>query len=93
MPYHIPIIETVELASGRRLDDPLFQIPLVYRARQLAVPAWYEKSRYMFELDRDMAEMMETSVITGKFAYDIWHEPDRSRPNCRIVAIVFEDRR
>ena len=97
MEYHIPISNTVEISAGRRLAKPLDEIPMVYRAKHLKASARYINdragSRYVFDINGQFAERLENNEITAKFAYDTWVEQDRSKPNCRIAAILFEDRR
>lgn len=98
MEYHISIVETAESAARRRLGKPLPEIPMVYRAMRFNEPARFQaphfgSARYVFNLESHFAERLENNEITAKFAYDTWHEIDPTLPNCRIVAIVLEDRR
>lgn len=91
MPYHIPIQYASEYSAGRRLAAPLPDVPLIYRANRLDQKARYHQSSYEFELDDRMAERLEGHFVTAKFAFDTWRTPAATAPNCRIVAIMFED--
>jgi hypothetical protein len=90
--YHLPVIKSLELSAGRRLDLPSTRVPLFYGPDPVGKAAVYDGERYRFELEGEMAEMMDANRIRPRFDYDIWDERDRSRPNSRIVAIVLEDR-
>jgi hypothetical protein len=92
MKYQLPINRTLDLTNGRRVDVPLSRIPIYYRGKPLAGFADFENGAYSFELDQLISGMMENNLITASLAYETWHQADPSSANCRIVAVLIEDK-
>ena len=84
-----------EASTGRRMETPQPQIPLIYRSERCGGVARFDgkNKQYVFDLEGPLAWMLEDGDLGARFDFELWNEHDPSRPDSRISAVVLEDKK
>ena len=94
MDYNMSVkTKLFEASTGRRMEAPQTQIPLIYRAAKCGSMARFDGKNYTFDLDGPLAWMLEDGDLAARFDFELWDEHDPQRPDARISAIILEDKK